>query len=165
MVHGNFSARLYIVCVSFFQSIKIKQQIILSPEPGCRSKLTQVLRLTPVHFRCVVRCAVSSWPRHWNCHFWDNLCGVEWTCRTSGSWRCCLRPASHIMICYSCCAGTDNSVYMAQIATLWMKFKVTSRRILYFVRDVPLHHPHSLIKLLIVIWGLMFCFNCMYGLS
>ena len=49
------------VIVFLGQSIKTK---CISTEPGRRTKLTQVLKLTPVHFRQIVSSPVPPWPRH-----------------------------------------------------------------------------------------------------
>ena len=63
--------------LSLCQSIKIKKTIMYIARA-----LTQVLKLTPVHFMRVVSCPVDS--------IGDSLCGVEQTRWTTGSWRCCI---------------------------------------------------------------------------
>ena len=57
------------ICFSSTQTSTLKQQRWISPEPGRSSKLTQVLKLTHVHFRRLVSCPLPPRPCHWNSLF------------------------------------------------------------------------------------------------
>ena len=74
---SRFLYRLYAFPCA--RASKLNQQIHILPEPGCKSKLTQILKLTPVHYWLVVSCLLAQ--RCVVCN------GMYFT---TGSWQCCL---------------------------------------------------------------------------
>ena len=76
---------------------KLNQHICISPAPGRNSKLTQVLKLTPVHSRRVVSCPVQPRVCHWNCVFdtisvaWSDRAGQLAAGRVASVWRLWVR--------------------------------------------------------------------------
>ena len=131
-------------CVSLCQSIKIKPRNMYIASARAHFKInTQVLKLTPVHFRRVVSCPVQPRACHWSCVFWRDFSDVKRTCWTTGSWRSCpsLEVVSSIpvgstiidrflcgLICVSLCQSIKIKPGNMYIASARAQFKINTHR-------------------------------------
>ena len=131
------------IYVSPCQGIKIKPTNMYIASARAQFKInthTQVLKLTPVHSRRVVRCPVQPHACHWDCVFGHNFSGMKRTCWTTGSWRCCLSlevvsstPAGSTVIyiflsgfiCVSPCQSIKIKPTNMYIASARAQFKLT----------------------------------------
>ena len=61
IMHRNYAVLCGLYTFGCVRASKLKQHICLSPEAGRKSKLTPMLKLTPVYFRGVVTDALEIW--------------------------------------------------------------------------------------------------------
>ena len=79
-----------LICVSLCQSIKINQEICISPAPGRTSKLTHTgVEIDTCAFQTGCQLSSAATGMSLELRFWRDFSGVKRTCWTTGSWRSC----------------------------------------------------------------------------